>query len=194
MDSEPEEPGDEVGPAPIPGVVKAGCYALAALSAVSLLLSLPALVDASSARCTLARTLIDDANDDDEEFNDVDTGGEEPGDLQCDQAIGLAETIPVDENEPETRAVPSESAIRARTGISLVLSLGAAAAAILCLRTMQRRARNAALAFAGVSVLVPVLGLISLGALAFVVYALFFSSASREVWPRPERKPRSPET
>lgn len=195
MDDEREEPTDEggpdAGPGQVPPIIRAGCYALTALGLMSLLLSLPSLFDAGGVRCTIARSIIEDANGDDAEFNDVDTGGEEPGDLSCDRAEPLAEAIPLEEGEPETHSVPSEGAIRARGGLSLVVSSGQAAAGLFTLRTLARGARTAALVFAAAGIVVPVLGLVTVAVLVFVVYALAFGQASREVWPRAERRPRS---
>jgi hypothetical protein len=54
--------------------------------------------------------------------------------------------------------------------------------------TLQRRWRTAALVFAVLGVVVPVLGLVTVAVLGFVVYALGFSTPSREIWPA---KPRT---
>lgn len=191
MDDEHDESVEDGQPAPVPPIIRAGCYAVTALGLMSLLLALPSLFDAGGVRCTIARTVIEDANDDDEEFNNVDTGGTEPGDMDCDQAVALAEDIPLEEGEADTRSVPSESAIRTRGALSLVVSTGQAAGGLFTLRTLSRRARTAALAFAAAGIVVPVLGLITVAVLVFVVYALAFSQASKQIWPRPERRPRS---
>lgn len=185
-EEQPERPSGEVPP-----IIKAGCYALTALGVMSLMLALPSLFDAGGVQCTIARSLIQDANDDEAGFNDVDTGDQEPGDVPCGQAVALAEDIPVEEDEPETHPVPSEGAIRTRGGLSLVVSVGQAAAGLFTLRTLQRRARTAALVFAAAGMVVPVLGLVTVAVLVFVVYALAFGQASRQLWPRPERRPRS---
>lgn len=169
-------------------VVRAGCVALSMLGVVSLLLAMPSIVNPGSIRCTLARSYIEDANDDGKKFNDVDIAGREVDKVSCDEALPLAEAIRKDEDSDKTVSLPSESLIRNRGLMSALVAVGQAATGFLTLTTLKRRTRTAALVFTALGVLVPVLGLVSVVVLGFVLYAIAFTPASREIWPT---KPRS---
>jgi hypothetical protein len=183
-DDETPAPGNvSASPAPI---IRAGCVALIVVGAMTVFLAVPALFDPAGVRCSVARTFIDRANDDDRSFNDVDTGGQEVADLECPTAIQLAEQIRRNEDSEDTFSVPSESTIRTRSALILIVGAGQAVSAFATLRTLSRRARLAALVFATLGMLFAVAGLFSLAVLVFAVYALTFSGPSREIWPRPE--------
>jgi hypothetical protein len=164
-------------------VVRGGCLALSILGVVSLLLAGPSILNPGSIRCTLARSLIDDANHDTEKFNDVALGGRQVEDLSCDEAVTLAQTIRKDADSDKTESLPSESLIRNRGVMSAAVAVGQAVTGYMTLATLQRRARTAALVFTALGVLVPVLGLVAVAVLGFVIYAIAFSPASRAIWP-----------
>lgn len=164
-------------------VVRAGCLALAGLGVVSLLLIGPTIVNPNALRCSLARSLIDDANDDGKDFNDVDTGGREADKLTCAEAVALAQTSRRNEDSDKTISLPSGGLIRNRGLMSAVVGVGQAVTGFLTLTTLRRRTRTAALVFTALGVVVPVLGLISVLVLGFVIYAIAFSAPSRELWP-----------
>jgi hypothetical protein len=172
----------------VPGVVRAGCVALSILGVVSLFLAVPTVVNPGNIRCSLARTLVDDANHDGKKFNDVDLGGRQVEDLSCAEALPLADGIRRDEDSDKTASVPSESLIRNRGFMSGVVAASQTVTGFLTLTTLRRRTRTAALVFVGLGVLVPVLGLLSVLVLGFVIYAIGFSPASRAIWPN---KPRA---
>jgi hypothetical protein len=180
-------PGDAGTRPAVPPVIRAGCITLALLGAVSLLLAFPALSNADGVRCSLARAVIADANDDGKDFNDVDTGGRAARNLKCDEAVALAEEVRRSEKSDKTVNIPSVGLIRNRGIMSAIVALGQMVTGFFTI-TLQRRWRTAALVFAVLGVVVPVLGLVTVAVLGFVVYALGFSSASREIWPA---KPRS---
>jgi hypothetical protein len=172
-------------------VVRGGCIALSMLGVVSLLLAGPSMLNPGSIRCSLARTLIDDANHDTKKFNDVDTGGTQVDDLSCDEAVPMAQSIRKDEDSDKTESVPSKSLIRNRGIMSAVVAAGQAVTGFLTMASLQRRPRTAALIFTALGVVVPVLGLVAVAVLGFVIYALGFSPPSRAIWPS---KPRPAST
>ena len=183
-DDDKPAPGN-VAASPAP-VIRAGCAALIVLGAMSLFMAVPALFDPAGVRCSVARTLIDNANNDDREFNDVDTGGMEVENLECPAAIQLAEGIRRDEDKDDTFSIPSESTIRIRGALTALVAAGQAVSGFVTVRTLSRQARMAALVLATLGLMFPVFGLVSLAVLVFVVYALAFSASSRETWPRPQ--------
>jgi hypothetical protein len=165
-------------------MVRVGAMLLVALGLMQLFLAAQWAFDPDAARCTSARLAIDVANDDDEDFNDVELPDDvdETGDLDCDQAIALAGAIPADEDDQPDGEFTSASTFRTQ-GIGIgVLGIAQGASGILVLRTRKRLFRNIALGTAAVGILVPVLGIISLLALAFVVFALAFSRDAKAIW------------
>ncbi|MGH9039703.1 MAG: hypothetical protein ACRDZ3_05685 [Acidimicrobiia bacterium] len=184
-DRAPDSRGDRPVVAP---VLRAGCLALAVMGLASLFLAMPSILNPGGIRCSIARTVIDDANTDDEDFNDVETGEADVDDLACEQAITIAESIRRDEDSDRTRSIPGTGLIRNRGLMSLLVAIGQVVTGFMTLGTMARRYRTAALVFALLGVVVPVLGLLTVGILGFVVYAIGFSTAAKEVWPT---KPRS---
>lgn len=182
--------GSRAGMRTAPPIIRAGCIALLVLGVLSAGLTSSSLIDPESVRCEVARSWIEDANEDDEDFNDVDTGGRDPDDLECDEAIRLADRIREDEDNQDRMSVPSESAIRTRGGLAAVMSIGQVISGLLTARTLSRRARTAALVFSAAGILFAVLGILSLGVLLFVVYALALSPASKAIWPPQGRRRR----
>jgi hypothetical protein len=144
------------------------------------------------ARCHLARAWVDDANTDKPEWNDVDTGGVEPDDLSCAEAVRLADGIRLKENEERTASVPGETALRIQAALAVLLAAGQAVSGVLLMRTLGRQARNVAIALTAVGIILRILGILSIGVFLFVVYALAFSPAAREIWPKPPRRRRGP--
>lgn len=178
-----------------PSIIRSACFLLVLAGVFSVVLAGPAVLDPAKTRCQLARSWIEDANDDKKEWNNVDTGGVEPDDLQCLEAVRVAETIPLKEKEPEkTVSVPGDGQIRLQAGLAVVMALGSAMSGVLLYRTMNRRARNAAIALSAFGIVTQPLGFISLGVFLFVVYALGFSAPSRQIWPKAPRPGRGPAT
>jgi hypothetical protein len=184
--SDDDNPAQGVVPASPAPIIRAGCVALIVVGAITVVLAVPLLLDPAGVRCSVARALIERANGDDKNFNDVDTGGKRVSGLECPAAIQLAEGIRTDENKPGTISVPSESTIQMRNVLILLVGAAQAASAFVTLRTLSRQARLATLVFATLGMLFAVVGLISLAVLVFAVYALTLSAPSREIWPRPQ--------
>jgi hypothetical protein len=158
------------------------------LGVLSVLLAMPAIINPGGIQCSLARSVIEDANHDPKKFNDVDIGGPEVRDLSCSEALPLADGVRTDEKDAgKTASVPSTLLIRNRGVLSEVVAGGQAVTGFLTLTSLRRRTRSAALTFVALGVVVPVLGLLSVGVLGFVIYALAFSAPSRELWPRQAR-------
>jgi hypothetical protein len=172
-----------------PPVIRTGCIVLAALGALSFVFAGTSLLDPPAVRCSIAKALIESANEDKKDFNNVDIGDRQPDDLKCDEAIALATQIPKDREGKKRTSLPSESAIRTRASLAATVGLGQAVSGMLTLRTLDRRARTAALAFAAFGILFAALGILSAAALVFVVYALAFSTASRSIWPTGRAQP-----
>jgi hypothetical protein len=185
---------DDVTPGTVtrpPPVIRAACLLLMVSGMASLLFSIPVVMDPSSAQCHLTRTWVDDANTDTKAWNNVELGGRKPRDLPCDEAVRLADGIRVKEKDPsKTATVPSDSALRIQNLMAALLGLGQGVSGFFLLRTLGRAARTLSLGFSGAGIVLQVLGIISLGVFAFVVYALAFSPASREIWPREPRPER----
>ena len=170
-----------------PPIIRGACILLVIVGLVSVMFSLPVVFDPANAQCHLARTWLDDANTDKKEWNNVDTGGQKAKDLACPDAMRLAGQIKLKEKGTKTASVPGESALKFQNGIAVLLGLGQAAAGVMLLRSMGRGARNAAIAFSALGIILQVLGIFSLLVFAFVVYAFTFSPASRELWPKEPR-------
>jgi hypothetical protein len=167
-----------------PAIIRGACILLMIVGAVSVMFSLPVMLNASSARCQLSRSWIDQANKDKKEWNNVDTGGQKAKDVPCPDAVRLAQQIPRNEKGTKKVTVPSESALQTQNTVAAVMGAGQAVSGFYLIRSLGRWARNAAIAFSGVGLILQVLGILSLGAFVFAVYALAFSPASREIWPR----------
>jgi hypothetical protein len=185
--SKEKTPGDAGTKPTVPPVIRAGCVVLIGLGVMSLLLAFPALANPGGVRCSLARAVIEDANADEEGFNDVDTGGRQVKDLECEEAATLAQQVRRSENNDKTVTIPSAALIRNRAIMSAIVAIGQIVTGFFTM-TLQRRWRTAALVFTILGVVVPVLGLLSVAVLGFVVYAIGFSSAAREIWPTKPRE------
>ena len=151
---------------------------------VSVMFSVPVILDAAGARCQLTRSFVDQANKDKKDWNNVDTGGQKAKDIPCPDAIRLAQQIPLNEKNTKKVKVPSESALSTQNFVAAVMGVGQAVSGFYLIRSLSRWSRNASIAFSALGLILQVLGILSLGAFVFVVYALTFSPASREVWPR----------
>lgn len=180
-------PGEAVT-ASLPAVVRAGCLTLTVLGALSVVLIGSTVLRPDPVRCSLARALIEDANGDDEDFNDVDTGERDVAGLECEEAIRLAGGIPESADGDETLSVPSASTIRVRAGLATLVGAAQAVTGYLTLRTGRRQLRNSALVFTLTGAFFPVLGLLTVAPLVFVAYAIGISPASQEIWPRRGRR------
>src|SRR5256885_1348933 len=86
-----------------PTIIRGACILLMITGFVSVMFSLPVILNASSARCQLSRSFIDQANKDKKDWNNVDTGGQKAKDVPCPDAVRLARQIPL--NEKATRKV-----------------------------------------------------------------------------------------
>ncbi len=175
-------------------LVRAGCVTLIVLGAASALLAGPSLLSPASVRCSFAREVVDDALTDKKDWNDVDTGGRDPDDLSCADAVALAEKIPEKKDSQDTLSVPDANAIRIRGFFAVLVGMGQAVTGILTVRTRRRPVRTAALVFASLGVVFPVLGILSVALLVFVAYAIGFSTASQQLWPRIGRSKRGEPT
>ena len=173
-----------------PGVIFGACVLLAIVGLGATMLSLPGVLDPAGSRCHLARTWLDDANTDNKDWNNVDTGGQKADDLACPDAIRLADQIRLRENSDKTIAIPSESVVLIQSGLAVIMGIGHAFSGWFLLRRLSRQARAMAIGFSAAGLVLRVLGIISLGVFVFVVYALVFSAASREIWPKEPREPR----
>lgn len=179
------------GPPRLASLVGAAAAVLLLNGLLFTLISVPPSLDPAAARCTTARSEIETANENDETFDDVDLDGREVDDLSCDEAIAIAEAIPLDDpadleegEEVETVWIPSEGQLRFQLTLILVIGLVQLAGGILVLLRGRRWMRNAAVAGAAVSVIFPVFGLASMLVAGFVVYAMVFSRQSKALWPR----------
>jgi hypothetical protein len=178
--TDPETPA--AGPPPT--VVRLACILLLAVGFGSVVITLPSLANGERARCSLSRARIDDANTDHKTWNNVDTGGRKAKNVPCPDAIRLAGQIRLDEKGTRTASVPGEGAVRIQALLAVVLGLGQGISGSLLLRTLGRPARNAAAGFAALGLGLPILGLVSFVVAIFVVYAVMFSPAARQLWPR----------
>lgn len=203
-------PGD--APAPVPGDARPGarratgtlfriaCMLLTVVGALELFLGAQLVMDPDDARCTAARFRIDDANEDDESFNDVDLpeGAADADELGCEQAIAAAGDIPDDEDEPADGEFAAASSFRTQGMVVGALGLAHGVSGFLTLRTRNRRWRTAALVFVAIGLFLPVLGIVSLVVMAFVVFALVFSNDAKAIFGQPgglfrPRVPRNPD-
>jgi hypothetical protein len=168
-------------------LIRVTCSLLMVVGFVSTALSFPAVVDPAGSRCHLSRTWLDDANTDKKAWNNVDTGGQKAKDLPCADAIRLAGDIRLKEKSTTTASVPGETALRIQAMIAVAMGLGQAISGSFVLRRLSRPARTAAIAFSAVGIVLRILGIVSLGVFALVVYAFVFSPAAKEIWPREHR-------
>lgn len=165
-------------------VFRMGCVLLIAVGGLELFVASTFGLDPDEARCKAARLAIDEANDDDEEFNDValPEGADDADDLNCSQAIDLAGQIPPEEDEEADGTFTEASAFRTQGLIFGALGIAHGVTGFLTLRTRRKAIRTAALIFAAIGILVPVLGIVSLLTLAFVVFALAFSTDAKAIF------------
>jgi hypothetical protein len=167
-----------------PTIIRGACILLMIVGAVSVMFSLPVMLNAASARCQLSRSFIEQANKDKKEWNNVDAGGQKAKDVPCPDAVRLAQQIPLNEKGTRKVTVPSETALQTQNTIAAVMGAGQAVSGFYLIRSLSRWSRNAALGFSAAGIILQVLGILSLGVFVFVVYAFTFSPAGREIWPR----------
>jgi hypothetical protein len=168
----------------IPPIIRGACILLMIVGAVSVLFSLPVMLNGSGARCQLSRSWIEQANKDKKDWNNVDTGGQKTKDIPCPDAVRLAQQVPLNEKGTRKISVPSESALQTQNAVAAVIGAGQAVSGFYLIRTLGRWARNTAIGSSAAGIILQILGILSLGVFAFVVYAFAFSPASREIWPR----------
>ncbi len=172
-------------------IIRGACIVLLIIGLGSALFSLQVVLDTAGTRCGLTRSWLDAVNEDKKEWNNVDTGGKKGKELACPDAIRLADEIRIDEKDPtKTAALPSEAVLRIQYAITLVIGAAQAVSGFVVLRTRSRKARNIALGSSAAGFLLPagfliqILGIFSAMILLFLVYALAFSPASKEIWPK----------
>lgn len=184
-DASPRGVGESVSRPP--GIIRGACIMLMVVGFITLTFSLPVVFSPARARCDLARAWIKDANEDKKNWNNVDTGGQKPKDLACPDAIRLADQIPLKEKGTKTATVPGESALRLQNTIAVLMGAGQLVSGVILLRKLSRQARNLAIGVSAAGIILQALGILSLAAFVFVTYALAFSAASREIWPKEPR-------
>lgn len=191
------------GPAPIPPrgvrgqatgrIFRMGCIFLVGLGVMEVFIGATRAADPDAARCQAARFDIDAANDDDEDFNDVDLpegiDDAEDDDLECNEAISLAGDIPPEEDEAADGSFTAASTFRTQGLVLAGLGLAHALAAFFTLRTRARPVRNVALVTAAAGIFLPILGIISLAGMIFVVFALAFSADAKALFPPDPSRP-----
>ena len=176
----PDEPAPEpdrpVSARPAGRTVRLGLIVLGVIGALSVVLGGSTAADPEDARCTQAKTILEDDGD-----------VEDADDLECEEAI--ADAIALDaaepEDEDEVAELASEDTIRTFgliiTGIGVLQLIGA----LLTLRTRRKGPRLVALAGAALGIVFSPLGIIGIPVLGFVVYAIFFSADARAVFGDP---------
>jgi len=170
-----------------PKIIRAACIVLLITGFGSVMLTASGVMDPAGARCSLSRSWIDQANTDKKPWNDVDTGQRKAKDLACPDAIRLAEQIRLHEKGTGTASVPGDAAVRIQAALTVIVGLGQGISGSIVLRRLSRQARVAAIAFSFPGIILGPLGPVALGIFAFVAYALAFSPASKELWPKEPR-------
>ena len=168
-------------------MIRGASILLMIVGAVTVMFTLPVMLDAATARCRIGRNAVEQANTDRNDWNNVDTGGKKAKDLPCDEAVHLVGQIRQKENGDKFKQVPSQSTIANRSAVAAVMGVVQAISGFSVVRRRSRLARNAAIGSSTIGLFLPVLGPLSLGVYGFVVYAFAFSAAGREVWPKEDR-------
>jgi hypothetical protein len=146
-------------------------------------LSVPRVIDPENWVCTVSRVSIDDANDDDDTWNDVDLGdAESADDLSCDEAVALADSIPTSEDGDDTLVVSSVGATRNFGIVAALLGLVQVVGGLGTAMTRSSNYRRVAITGAIIGLIAPVLGFLSLVIIAFVIWALLFSRTAKQIW------------
>ena len=148
-------------------VVRVGLALLATLGAITVYFGISTTADPERAICAQARAILEDQDED----LDAD-------DVPCDDAIVRAQQV-------EDETLNSESAVRTTGVIATIIGAVQFGSALVVMRTRNRTARTVALVTCALGIVFPVLGYVSMAVLLFVVYAIYFSAASRAVFGEP---------
>lgn len=162
--------------------VGAGSVALITVGILLIAAHVPVVQDPDGWLCSGARGAIERANDDDEDYNDVDLGDAgSVDDLDCDEALALAGTIRVDADSDDTLSITSSSAARTIGIVGVLIGLVLVAGGVGTVSTHNRWFRRAGLI--GAVVALPFVGLL-IGPLlvGFVIWSLYFSARARAIW------------
>src|SRR2546423_9282163 len=130
------------GPTDTPTIIRGACILLMITGFVTVMFSVPVIMNAASARCQLSRSFLDQANKDKKDANNIDTGGQQAKDVPCADAVRLAKQIPLNEKGARKVTVPSESALSTQNMIAAVLGAGPAVARVFPLRSLCPRVPN----------------------------------------------------
>ena len=171
-DIAPDEPAPQPSarpPRPVGRLVRIGCMVLAFMSLFLLFAGGSFVSDPEGVRCADARAAIE--NEDDADDVDAD-------DIECDAAVAQGVDI-------EDANIRTESEARTQGFVFLAVGVLQLGGAIATMRTLSKRARIVALVGAGISIILPVLGFLTILVSAFVVYAIFFSADARAVFGEP---------
>ncbi|MBK5222693.1 MAG: hypothetical protein JJE52_07425 [Acidimicrobiia bacterium] len=173
----------------VPAIVLSACLLLAVLGLLLMTLAFGYLNDPEGISCRAGATVIEDANENDDVWDDVELDGRDVDDLSCADATALAEQIPTEDDGDDTVVIPTASEIRTQGVVLLVIGLLQLGGAIATVWTARRIARTVAVVGASLGIVVQLFGIVSLIAVAFIIYALLFSGAARSLWGR-GRPPR----
>ena len=164
-------------------VVAVASILLVLMGIVLFSLSVPRIFDPDSWVCTMSRVAIDNANDDDDTWNDVDLGdADSSADLSCDEAVALADSIPTSEDGDDTFDVSSAGATRNFGIVAALLGLVQVVGGLGTAMTRSSIYRRVAVTGAIIGLIAPVLGFLSLVIIAFVIWALLFSRTAKQTW------------
>lgn len=185
-DPEPAGPAEVVTPGgatgrsrPVGRLVRIGLTVLALFGAIAVFFAGLTAANPEAGVCGAAVAEIEDVDEADRPLD--------PDDVDCDDDSERREAIAAGEEVNGDDDLPSESTYRTSGILGVVVGLVMIAGAILTMRTHSRRMRTVALVGAGLGIVVLAGLLFPVGmiALAFVVYAIFFSSDARAVFGPP---------
>ncbi len=164
-------------------VVGYACIGLVLVGIVLFSASVPRIIDPEAWICSMSRAAIDDANEDDDTWNDVDLGeAASADDLTCDDAVRLAGGIPTSEDGDDTLTVASPSTTRSFAMVGAALGLLQVVGGLGTAVTHSRAFRRVAISSAIVGLIAPVLGILSLLLIGFVIWAITFSPTAKQIW------------
>jgi hypothetical protein len=119
------------------------------------------------------------------ELEDAEEPALDPDEVDCDDDAEREAAIAAAEEANGDDDLPTEGTYRTSGIIGVVVGVVMIAGGFLTLRTGSRRLRTVALVGAGLGIIIPVLGYLSIGISAFVVYAIFFSADARATFGDP---------